>query len=136
MHTARVFRRPHVVQSFADIWKSWRKRRAQLVEFDNFDSAEMQRITQDLGISVSELRVLVSRDRNAADLLRRRLDSLNLDAATIEPAVMRDLQRCCSNCDNKTLCEHELEDQPKVASWPKYCPNEQTIGALVAGKSI
>ena len=135
MDTARVSPRPHVVQFFADIWKNWRERRARLVEFDNFDSAEMQRITQDLGISVSELRVLASRNRNAADLLRRRLDSLNLDAATIEPAVMRDLQRCFSNCDNKTLCEHELEDQPKLASWPRYCPNEQTIGALVAGKS-
>src|ERR1700682_435100 len=116
MHTARVSPRPNVVQFFANIWKNWRERRARLVEFDNFDSAEMQRIAQDLGISVSELRVLASRDRNAADLLRRRLDSLNLDAATIEPAVMRDLQRCCSNCDNKTLCKHELEDQPKLAS--------------------
>jgi hypothetical protein len=43
---------------------------------------------------------------------------------------MRDLQRCCSNCDSKQLCAHELEDKPKGASWPKYCPNEQTIAAL------
>jgi len=45
-------------------------------------------------------------------------------------AVLRDLQRCCSNCDLKQLCAHELEDKPKGAVWPKYCPNEQTLVAL------
>jgi Family of unknown function (DUF6455) len=134
MRTDRVSPRSNIVQFVADVWKKWHERRARLVEFDNFDGAEMQRIGRDLGISISELRDLVGRDRNAADLLRRRLHSLNLDPGTIEPAVMRDLQRCCSNCDNKTLCEHELEDQPKLANWPKYCPNEQTIDALVAEK--
>ena len=51
-------------------------------------------------------------------------------------AVMRDLQRCCSQCGDKALCEHELEDHPKSTSWPKYCPNEQTIDALVAERKI
>src|SRR5437588_468031 len=31
---------------------------------------------------------------------------------------------------SKQLCAHELEDKPKDATWPKYCPNEQTIEAL------
>jgi hypothetical protein len=43
---------------------------------------------------------------------------------------MRDLQRCCSNCDSKQLCAHELEDKPKVARWPAYCPNQDTIAEL------
>jgi hypothetical protein len=136
MQTDRVSPRPNVVQFFADVWKNWHERRARLVEFDNSDPAEMQRIARDLGMSMAELRVLAGRDRNAADLLRRRLNSLNLGPAGIDPAVMRDLQRCCSKCDNKILCAHELEDKPKVASWPKYCPNEQTIRALVAEKDL
>jgi uncharacterized protein DUF6455 len=134
MRADRASPRPNVVQFFADVWKNWHERRVRLIAFDNCDSAEMQRIAQDLGTSVSELRALAGRDKNAADLLRRRLNSLNLAPATIEPAVMRDMQRCCSQCGSKTLCVHELEDQPKEASWPKYCPNEQTIGALVAEK--
>jgi hypothetical protein len=129
MRTDQVFPRSNVVQFFTDVWKNRNERRARLVEFDNCDSAEMQRIAQDLGTSVSEMRVLAGCDKNAADVLRGRLNSLNLDPATIEPAVMRDLQRCCSQCGSKTLCVHELEDRPKEASWPKYCPNEQTISA-------
>jgi hypothetical protein len=37
--------------------------------------------------------------------------------------------RCCSNCDSKQLCVHELDDKPKGAIWPKYCP--KTIEALM-----
>jgi len=136
MQTARGSHRPIIIQFFFDVWKNWHERRARLIAFDNSDSAEMQRIAQDLGTSVAELRVLVGHGADAAELLRRRLHCLNIDPLTIEPAVMRDMQRCCSQCGAKTRCEHEIEDQPKGASWPKYCPNEQTIGALVAEKKV
>ena len=94
------------------------------------DASEVRRVAQELGISVAELRSLASRDKTAANLLYRRLETLRLDPASIDLAVMRDLQRCCSNCNSKQLCVHELEDKPKTASWPKYCPNEDTIAAL------
>ncbi|HWL73492.1 MAG TPA: DUF6455 family protein [Burkholderiaceae bacterium] len=116
----------------ADLWKDWNERRARLAEFDRADSIEMARVATDLGASVKELRSLVGRGAKAADLLARRMHSLKLDPSRVEPAVMRDLQRCCANCLSKTLCAHELEDRPKEASWPKYCPNELTIGALRA----
>ena len=121
-----------VVKLLADLWRGWSERRARLAEFDRADLAEMARVAGDLGTSVTELRNLVGRGANAADLLVRRMHSLNLDPGKVEPAVMRDLQRCCSNCLSKTLCAHELEDRPKEARWPKYCPNELTIGALNA----
>jgi hypothetical protein len=73
------------------------------------------RVAQDLGISVADLRVPTSRDKTAADLLDRRLEALRLDPTSIDPALMRDLQRCCSSCESKQLCAHELEDQPKAA---------------------
>ena len=116
----------------ADLWKDWSKRRARLDEFDRADSTEMARVARDLGTSVKELLSLVGRGAKAADLLARRMHSLNLDPRKVEPAVLRDLQRCCANCHSKTLCAHELEDRPKEACWPKYCPNELTIGALSA----
>jgi hypothetical protein len=117
---------------FCDLWKDWNERRARLTEFDCADSTEMARVASDLGTSIKELRGLVSRGAKAADLLARRMHSLNLDPSSVEPAVMRDLQRCCANCRSKALCEHELEDRPKEARWPKYCPNELTIGVLRA----
>jgi hypothetical protein len=48
---------------------------------------------------------------------------------------MRDLQRCCSMCRDKTLCVHELEDKPRQAMWPKYCPNEYTLACLPIKKA-
>ena len=137
MHKARVsssHSAPQriVARLLSGLWRGWCERRARLTEFDRADPAEMARVAGDLGTSVAELRSLVGRGANAADLLVRRMQSLNLDPGEVEPAVMRDLQRCCSNCLSKTLCAHELEDRPKGARWPKYCPNELTIGALNA----
>ena len=136
MLTDRAISRFNVFQAFSEGWNNWQKRRSRLVEFDNSDPTEMQHMARDLGTSVSELRILASHDEDAADLLQRRLRGLNIDPAKIEPAVMRDLQRCCSQCGDKTLCAHELEDHPKTESWPKYCPNEQTIDALIAEKKL
>ena len=119
-----------VVRFFAGAWKQWKDRRARLAAFDRADSNEMARIASDLGTSSAELRGLTGRGPHAADLLLHRMSSLNLDPAKVDPAVMRDLQRCCSGCTSKTLCAHELEDRPKGARWPEYCPNDLTITAL------
>jgi hypothetical protein len=133
MQTGRV---PYLspIQVFSDAWKNWRKRRARVADFDRMGAAEAQNVASDLCMSVSELRILAGRGEDAADLLQCRLLDLKIDPATVEPAVMRDLQRCCSQCGDKVLCVHELEDHPKSAMWPKYCPNEQTIDALNAEK--
>ena len=136
MPTDRAFPRFNVFQAFSEVWNNWQKRRSRLAEFDSSDPAEMQHMARDLGTSVSELRILAGHDEDAADLLQRRLRGLNIDPSKIDLGVMRDLQRCCSQCGDKTLCEHELEDHPKAASWPKYCPNEQTIDALIVEKKL
>jgi len=119
-----------VLHFFADAAKAFWQRTAAVNELTTCDAAELTRVAQDLGISAADLRSLASRDKTAADLLKRRLETLRLDPTSIDLALMRDLQRCCSNCDSKQLCAHELEDKPTGASWPKYCPNEETIAAI------
>jgi hypothetical protein len=121
-----------IVRFFVAAWKQRNGRRARLAAFDQVDSNEMGRIARDLGTSSAELRDLTGRGPHAASLLLRRLSSMNLAQAKVDPVVMRDLQRCCSGCASKTLCAHELEDRPKAARWPKYCPNELTLAALAA----
>jgi len=120
-----------IMRFVADSWTALRERQARLLEFDSA-APETSRIARDLGLSLSELRDLAGRDQHSADLLLCRLQGLNIDAAKVEPAVMRDLQRCCSLCRDKVLCAHELEDRPRQANWPSYCPNRHTIDALVA----
>lgn len=106
------------------------QRRASVDEIGRLGPQEMRCLARDLGISADDIRLLAAKDRNAADLLYRRMKTIGLDPAHIDPAVMRDLQRGCSKCIAKGLCVHELEDQPREPTWPQYCPNEQTLAAL------
>jgi hypothetical protein len=91
---------------------------------------ELGRLAQDAGVTFTDLIALARRDGDAAELLGRRLAELGLDPNRIDPKVLRDLQRCCSLCESKELCAHELDDKPKVAGWPRYCPNATTLSAL------
>lgn len=111
------------------------QRRVSANELEQLDPQEMKCLAQDLGIPACELRILAAKDKNAADLLARRMETLGLDPARVDSAVMRDLQRCCSKCSDKGRCVHELEDHPRDPLWPKYCPNEQTLAALTGGQS-
>ena len=110
--------------------KAFWQRQASVDEIDRLDSQQMTCLAQDLGVSAEELRALAATDKSAADQLVRRMQTLGLDPARVDHAVMRDLQRCCSRCTEKGLCIHELEDQPRDPRWPQYCPNEQTLAAL------
>jgi hypothetical protein len=121
-----------LTQRLIEASKNWFRRRAAGYEIATLDSVELSHIAHELGISAAELRVLAKHDKNAADLLYRRMKQLRIDRNHVDNVVLRDLQRCCSNCDLKQLCAHELEDKPKGASWPQYCPNEQTLTALTS----
>jgi hypothetical protein len=113
-----------------EVGKAFWARRVALNELAAYDPSGVTRIAQDLGISVADLHTLARQDKTAADLLYRRLETLRLDPTSVDPALMRDLQRCCSNCNSKQLCAHELEDKPKGARWPAYCSNQDTIAEL------
>lgn len=110
--------------------ESLRERTASVNEIEHLDPQEMKCLARDLGISADDIRILAAKDKDAADLLTRRMETLGLDPARIDSTVMRDLQRCCSKCSDKGRCVHELEDHPREPLWPKYCPNEQTLAAL------
>jgi hypothetical protein len=113
-------------------WKNYREKRAAINELAGCEPSEVARIAADLGVSSSELRFLAASDKGAADLLRRRLQALRIDPTSVDPAVMRDLQLHCAQCNSKKLCAHELEDKPPIQTWPLYCPNEATIDAVTA----
>jgi len=114
---------------------AWRRRRASVKEIEKMDTQDVRCIARDLGISPVEIRTLTAKGENAADLLVRRMKTIGLEPGQVDVAVMRDLQRCCSICTQKGLCIHELEDKPRGATWPKYCPNEQTLTALTDEQS-
>jgi hypothetical protein len=113
-------------------WRRWRQRAASLAELELL-STEAERVARDSGVGVGDLRVLAGKWPDAADLAERRMATLGLDAAQVgetQPAVMRDVQRVCSLCANKRVCEHDLDHSPTNAAWREYCPNEGTLDAL------
>ena len=118
------------MQTLAEGWSKYRQRRARINELRDLDCGDMRRLIQDTGLSFAELVALAKTEGDAAELLYRRMNTMGLDAEQIDVTILRDMQRCCSLCGSKELCTHELEDQPKAATWPSYCPNKQTLEAL------
>ena len=123
-----------ILNSLTDAWTRYRKRRAAVLELQALGHIELERMVQDAGVTFGELLALAKQNGDSAQLLYRRLEQAGIDFKAVEPAVLRDMQRCCTLCESKTQCAHEMEDHPKAASWPQYCPNRQTIEALGSAK--
>jgi len=124
------------LHALTNAWARYRSRRAVAAELQALGDAELERVVRDAGLTYGDLLGLAKQSGDSAALLYRRLEQAGIDFKTIEPMVMRDLQRCCSMCEAKTQCTHDLEDKPqaKAASWPPYCPNRGTIEALGSAK--
>jgi hypothetical protein len=133
--TAEGSERQGVIGTLAQKWRDWQRRRAATAELDYCGSAERRRIAVDLNMNETELCVLAGRWPDNLDLLRQRLEQLNLDGSDsiqIEPEVVRDLQRTCALCISKRRCTHDLAKHPADPVWQEYCPNAMTISALLA----
>jgi len=82
--------RPGLLGQFDRWFRAWRRRRTRLAELASCGPAEVEHMARDLGMSRGELSVLAGKWPDAADLLSRRLEQVNL--AAVEPQVLRDLE--------------------------------------------
>ncbi len=117
-----------ITGAFAAKWHNWQARQ----ELACCDAGEVKRIAHELGFTPDELRLLASSGSDAADLLYRRLDALGMDSEKFKamvPEVMRDMQRCCSECNAKRRCTGDL-DASDDSRWRDYCPNAETLAFL------
>jgi len=117
-------------RSIGEAWRRYRRRRAAIAELQTLGRAELEHIVRDAGLTFGDVLELAKKSGDSADLLSRRIKQAGVELRSIDSAVLQDMQRCCSFCESKTRCAHELEDKPKAASWPDYCPNKLTIEAL------
>ena len=131
-----VSAKPNFLQSILARWKNSRQRQRQAAELGNLDPGELKRIARDMGLTGADLRRLAKSGPHAADLLRERLAQLDLDPDHVELAVLRDLQRCCSECESKGRCAHDLRERPESSEWHRYCPNSSTLDALTEEKVL
>ena len=111
-------------------WFAGQFRRAEL---DRIGDAELSRIARDVGVSMAELGEMTQLGPDAADLLPRRMQAIDLDFEAVgrdKPNALRDMQRLCAQCSRKGRCEHDLRADPAGPSWQSYCANSTTLRAL------
>ena len=114
-------------------WRNWRANRASVNELEACGADEVAHLARDVGIGASELRVIAAKWPDDAGLLSRRIAELGLDKGEItrvEPQVMRDLQRVCTQCADRRRCANDLDGDGKDPAWREYCPNAPTLDAL------
>jgi uncharacterized protein YjiS (DUF1127 family) len=114
-------------------WRNWKQRRGSMHELNRCRDSEVAQLANDLGVTPSELRTLAGRWPDSADLLRRRMEAIRLDATQVgrtEPETSRDLQRVCGQCVSEARCEKDLDAGERERAWRGYCPNVVTLDAL------
>jgi len=121
-----------VTAAVANLVKQWKEVAASARELAAFGDA-ITSIAEDLKLSPAELRALASKGADAAKELPCLLDALRISIQTLadrEPLVLRDLQRVCTMCDQKRLCNREILAGTASANYRHYCPNTGTLDAL------
>jgi len=122
-----------LISDVAQWWRNWWGNRAGMSELDKLDREEMKHIARDVGTSTEELQALAGKWPDSADLLARRMATLQLDPLGIarsQPAVSNDLKKLCSLCMSKGECTHDLDNGAINSNWQEYCPNTSTLKAL------
>jgi hypothetical protein len=103
----------------------------QSSELAGIDPYEAGRIAREIGMTTHDLAELEALGPHAADLMPRRLATIGVEAgnaAHVDPATLRDLQRVCAFCMSKGQCRGELD--AGEGGLPDYCPNAETLRAL------
>jgi len=121
------------VQLLIDTFADWLKHRRELNELRQMDRADFERIADDLRVSPTDLDELVRHGPHAADELPLMLKALGIDArklARIEPMLLRDMERVCAMCNQKTRCDRDLIAGTAADHYEGYCLNAPTINRL------
>jgi uncharacterized protein YjiS (DUF1127 family) len=121
------------LQLLIDGFASWLRHRRALGELRQMDQDTVSRIAGDLRISPDDLGELVRNGPHAADELPQMLEALGVDEAALarsEPLVLRDMERVCALCQDKSRCHDDLAAGTAKSHYRDYCLNAPTIGSL------
>jgi uncharacterized protein YjiS (DUF1127 family) len=126
--------RPYpVFATLINTFNDWLKHRRELNELRQLDTVEFDRIARELRVSPGDLNELVHLGAHAADELPKMLRALGIDRealARTEPLVLRDMERVCALCHEKSQCDRELAAGTAAEHYQGYCPNAPTIDVL------
>jgi uncharacterized protein YjiS (DUF1127 family) len=108
----------------------WLQHRRALSELRQMDQETANRIAGDLRISPGDLNELVRNGPHAADELPKMLKTLGIDEAALsrsEPMMLRDMERVCAMCKDKSRCHSDLAAGTAAEHYEDYCLNAPTL---------
>jgi hypothetical protein len=109
------------------------RRHRTLAELGACPPSELDRIAQDVGLSVGELRAIAAAHPGPTELLPLRLQLLGVDPEFVRGALTgtyRDLERTCAVCEAWRRCARDLAEGDIQAGMESYCLNAASIDAL------
>jgi hypothetical protein len=124
--------------SLLEKWRRMLRKRRSLVELAACPPSELQRIAQDVGVSVSDLRIIAAAHPGPSELLPLRLELLGLDPGYVrsaQSATYRDLERTCAMCTAQRRCARDLANGDVQAGMDSYCLCSQIIDALAVDRA-
>lgn len=119
-----------IVKNAINLVGDWLKHRQEIREMREMDGGDFARIARDLCVGPAELDEVVRRGPHASDQLPRLLKVLGIDEATLsrtQPVLQRDMVRVCASCQQKALCNHDLNAGTLAQRYEEYCPNAPAI---------
>jgi len=122
-----------IVENAINLFGDWLQHQREMRELRDMNSGDFARIARDLCVSPAELDAVVRQGPHASDELPRLLKVLGIDEATLsrtQPVLQRDMVRVCSACQQKALCNHDLESGTLAQRYDAYCPNAPAIEEL------
>ncbi|WP_213736940.1 DUF6455 family protein [Bradyrhizobium sp. dw_411] len=122
-----------MVDSIADAFGNWLKRRRDIREMREFNSDELTRVASELNVTTADLDTLVHQGPHAADELPTLLTLLGVDKEALaekQPVVLRDMTRVCTSCQQKRRCDRDLSSGTSAQHFEDYCPNASAIDEL------
>jgi hypothetical protein len=125
-----------VFRRLRERWQRMLRRRRSLAELAACPPSELERIARDVGVSVSDLRIMATAHPGPGELLLQRLALLGLDPAYVKSALTatyRDLERTCAMCPAWRRCARDLAKGDVQAGMDRYCLCSPTIDALTVG---
>ncbi|MEE1609857.1 hypothetical protein [Microvirga sp. CF3016] len=112
----------------------WRSSRQAGQELTSLDAGELAALARDVGLSLDQFIRVTARGARAGEELPRLLDASGLVPQWLEhtrPDVMRDMSVVCAGCGVAKSCRRDL-DRGWAHAVRRYCPNVETITALLA----
>jgi len=139
MTDPNAYRQASLLASLAQRWLSWRDRTCAAAPTQQGPTAPRGNESAEIGQGRSARRAWPGKWPNSADLLTRRMASLDIDPVAIRstlPELAREAERACALCLDKTDCRHDLDRGGTNASWADRCPNADLLLAVRATHGV